>query len=197
MNDCLAGIERGDFIASRAATLASAAGCPFCIARCRELPGGEQFVVLSGYAAGEVVSSHNRLLNRNTELYAALPIDPLPNWLTPFSLRTLFILDELAVWFCNAALIGEGFAWERTHILTVAGVCWDKRIACSGSEMGRTFLAHGMPDRRLDEFGEQFDFAVAAMIAARGRRPVKNRRDPLIAAQQWAAAMRQWGRQGP
>lgn len=195
MAECLASIELGDFESSPASIRGVLAGCPYCEARGADWPAeGSQFVTLNGMNAGRLSKVGNTPCNRNTTLVAALPLRSLPNWLAPFNIRTSFILDELAVWFCNHGLVGAQFCWDRSSILTVAAVCWSKRIAVSGLEVGRLLLAHGMPSEFLEKLSADFEFAVAAMRHAAGRSPIKKNRDPEAFLHDWSEVMRQWGR---
>lgn len=193
MDDCFAGLERAYVRKSAASKVGMNTGCVFCQARCSEELLPDQVLLLNGDRAGEVLRQAEYRL-QPTELYTPLPLNPLPNWFPPFELRTLFVIDEAAVWFCDQALIGKSFFWERRHILTLAATFWDKRIDIKGDEIARVLIAHGMPDRLSDKLIFEFEFAVSAMVGAGGRGAIKKRRDAGAAQNQWIAAMRQWGR---
>jgi hypothetical protein len=215
--DCLAAIERGDFGFSRAADAGASVRCPFCCARGAPVPApGKQIIFLHGRRAGVLATvsaipntidpegffvsrygaSEGKLerASLDKDLFATLPLDPIPNWCPPFDLRRAFIIDEVAVWFCNRGLVGRQFHWRQSDILTAVRVCWQKKLAVRSSELSAVMMAHGMPGVRQVEFERDFDFASAALVDAVGRKPIEKWRQPHGMHAEYAAAMRYWGR---
>lgn len=142
MKECLAVIERGDLGSSLAATVGAAAACPFCLSRGASIPtSGAQILFLHGHRAGvlarvsecpntvdhrgfliEGEDSPRDTLSRvalERDLFALLPLSPLPDWLPPLDLRDAFVIDELAVWFCNRGLSSGRFHWKCRDILVL------------------------------------------------------------------------------
>lgn len=217
MAECLAVIERGDFSRSPAARAGASAGCPFCRARGAVVPeGGDQILFIHGRRAGVLAkvsdtpnttdingffvtreSVSRTSLERaslDSDLFAPLPLEPIPEWCPPFSLRRSFIIDELAVWFCNRGLIGGNFHWKRSDIAVMVRGCWQSKLAILPPELSAVTMAHGMPANRQAELEDYFEFGIAALIYAAGRRAVKKWRQPSAMKDEFSDAMRFWGR---
>ncbi|HMG48252.1 MAG TPA: hypothetical protein VK614_12420 [Allosphingosinicella sp.] len=128
------------------------------------------------------------------DLFAVLPLAPIPDWCPPFNIRRSFILDELAVWFCNRGLSSGTFHWKRDDIAEIVRVCWQKRLAISPSELSAILMAHGMPAERQAEIEDYFEFGVTALVSASGRKAVKKWRQADAMRDEFSAAMRLWGR---
>jgi hypothetical protein len=215
MAECLAVIDRGDFSASKASKAGSSANCLFCLARGSKLPAaGKQVLFLQGSRAGIVAevsdelntadwdgflvrepNARPRALSRvslDRDLFSILPIGPVPDWCPPFDIGISFVVDELAVWFCNESFAGEKFHWqpERMHLLIQ--VCWQRRIAIKGTELSAVMMAHGMPSEHQQTFEVLFDFGFATLICAAGRKPIKKLRQGNAMKDQIADAMRAW-----
>jgi hypothetical protein len=217
MQECLAVIERGDFRSSTAATAGAAAGCPFCRSRGAPIPTpGEQILFLQGSRAGLLVhvsdcpntvdyggflvegeDSLRHTLSRvalERDLFATLPLSPLPGWVPPLDLRDAFVIDELAVWFCNRGLASERFHWKRDDILVVVQAIWQRRIPLEPGELSAAMLAHGLPPDRQEELEDYYEFGIKAAVAVAGRRAVRKRRLPMAMHNRWTDTMRRWGR---
>lgn len=194
--DCLAGLERGYFYPSPAALVGKHADCLFCIARCLDgmMPVGKA-MILNGPKSGNIIDiicaidesscqyeeddvggislgmrEHSLIL----PMYKLMPTSFLPN----LSLRDCFIIDELAVWFCNASIHGVGFHWDENKIHMLTSIIWDKRIPISANEMSKVLSAHGLPGFRQIEFEKLFDFGLRAIRHASGRPAIKKKQKP-------------------
>jgi hypothetical protein len=201
--DSLAILERGYLFASPAAANGVKADCPYCIARhIEKYQPGDKAVMLQGYEAGRLLSyssTHDSdvvdqfawadepdsKLRLMREHWLTLPLEVLtvPFWLPKLSLRNCFILDELAVWFCNESGAGERFHWNNELTIEVARTCWRRRLPVSPMEISRLFLVHGMPEIYQAKFEELFDFAIKLLVRTEGRKALKKLRDELPADQ--------------
>jgi len=214
--DWLAGIERFWVGSTRSSQYGVQAGCIFCSGRGAEVPKvGQQIIFLNGYRAGtlgKILESssdehstfrfaahgnHSSLAstaNPKHDLFVTLPVEALPQWLPPFNLQRAFIVDELAVWFCDSSFVGESFHWIVERLVPVAHICWSKRLAITSHEMTAVMLAHGMPSERQAEFEDRFALLIAAYDYEGPRKRVKKWRDQTSIMSQVSEAMRYWGR---
>lgn len=131
---------------------------------------------------------------KDRDLFAVLPVDRVPNWCPPFNIRRSFVIDELAVWFCNDCFVGKDFHWQPAKIQIAIQVCWQSKLAIKGSELSAVMMAHGMPAPRQDDFERLFDFGSSAVIGAVGRKPVKKWRERHGMRDEFAAAMHLWAK---
>ncbi len=195
MQDCLAILGRGDFSETIASQKGAENDCPFCIGRKDNSPRlGDTITILNGYRAGTsgVVSSERNqmygdgfLIAEDTDsetlirvrddldLYVQKDLAVAAEWMAPFKIEILFIIDELSVWFCNRNLRSNNFLNDDFGIIEIIRVCWEKRIAITPSEMSSVLNAHGMPQKYSSSFEEKFSFGMDCLVAARNRKPVR------------------------
>jgi hypothetical protein len=214
LSDCLAALERFSPGETEASKIGVSSGCVFCSGRRQDAPAiGDQLLLLHGARAGTLVkvteapSQDGRFqfeewgdINQRpqtglrSDLFVKLPIEQLGRWLPPFGMRDAFVIDELAVWFCDGSFIGRTFHWNAEKIITVAEVCMNKRLAIEPVEMCKVMLAHGLPYDRQDEFIDKLGLLFAAFDGRNPRKRVKSRRNEEAIWNAVANAMRYWGR---
>jgi hypothetical protein len=194
--DSLAILERGYLYPTPASGNGVQSECPFCIARhIDRYRTGDKAVMVQGANAGRLLiygsSEDSDEVNQfywldepkigirlMREHWLTLPIEvvTVPFWLPRLSLRYCFVIDELAVWFCNESFAGERFHWNSNLTIEVARTCWRKRLPIDPTELSKVLLAHGMPELYQEKFEQLFDFGTKTLIQSEGRKALKKLR---------------------
>lgn len=200
--DSLAILERGYLFPSPVSAKGVNSECPFCIARhISDYRQGDLGLMLHMHDAGrllrykssgpgsavdrfEWIDDPGSSLRLMREHWLTLPLEVLtvPFWLPGLSLRNCFIIDELAVWFCNESAAGDGFHWDDERLIEVVRTCWQKRLPLKPDELSKVLLAHGMPEQYQDRAEHLFGYGIAALVASGGRPALKKLRFELPAA---------------
>lgn len=213
--DSLAILERGYLYPSPASAKGVASECPFCIARhVDEYRPADLAVMMQMTEAGRIlryvassggesvdqfewIDEPGSALRLLREHWLTLPLELLtvPFWLPELSLRYCFVIDELAVWFCNESRAGTGFHWDDERLIELARTCWERRLPVKPSEISKALLAHGMPEIYQERAEKLFEFGRNALVAARGRRALKKLRDEVRAGEQLYAIWKEYERE--
>lgn len=173
---CLAILGRGNFAETKASTHGKQAGCLFCTARGSEtLQTGERAAILNGHDAGTVLDWTRRYVC-STDLVGRLPLAPPADWLPPLPFTQAFIVDELAIWFCNRGLATVNYHWSEYDLVEIVRVLWEKRIPIESDEMIAVLQAHGLPSQWQAEAEKFLEFGRETLVAARGRPAIRKHR---------------------
>lgn len=180
----------------KAAQIAADNGCPFCIARVSTFPkDGQQALIVNGVNSGRVVrlvgagsffgwrgrvdvlanEPREEIVGYEHDFLAAIPFMPV-DWLSHLSIRDSFIVDQLAVEFCERGLSAGNFVWNTERAVKFASEIWAQRIPITIEEAVSCVAAHGLPSLFHDRFAELYKVSLMALKAACGRSAIKKRR---------------------
>lgn len=177
--------------------LGIACGCPFCLARLREVPKiGAEFVLLSSFDIGQrgrVVRAgpsslseiHLRMDGEPPEwlrrvdpvwqLYLEARLFRTLAWAPPLSLEDTLALHEIALDVLSRPSGRRGPSISDIA-RAITSVAWWARLPVSADEIWPMLEAHGVRGRGRIEFIRLFDFGQRLLVANHGRKPNSRKR---------------------
>ena len=177
-------------------------GCPFCKGRMiYPVEQGKYVVLLSGLNAGrifQVLADHpsssdyflarspdmppgtSRMISYSRDRFTIVPFDKIPDWMLSLSVDDANALEESIIsGIVNAAgdfRISDSELLAR-HLIACA---WRRRLPVSGFEIAKVLLAHGLPNRMVEQIPSLFEFGTSLLVKTIGRPPIKRKRvNPL------------------
>jgi hypothetical protein len=171
--------------------------CPFCQGRMiSETLPGERLLFLKGTRAGHsaTVSAHpspikgeflvhmdgdpddwQSRVSYSRDLFVRAPLQLVPNWMCPFSMKDLCALEDAAL--CGMLRTIElGVQTIRVEVAqTLAAVAWGHRLPVTGAQLWAMLQVHGFDDSWKSEFCLLFDFGFSLLVATHSRRPIRKK----------------------
>jgi hypothetical protein len=175
----------------------AAQNCPFCKGRMiSETSPGDRIFFLNGTAAGYTATvtalpssiegeflvhvdgdpdDQQMRVSYSRDLFVMAPLQLVPKWMCPFSMRDLCALEDAAVHSLLRAFEAGGHTIRTEVAQSVAAIAWWRRLPVKGEQLWTMLQVHGFDDSWKSEFCLLFDFGFSLLIGTHGRRPIKKK----------------------